>query len=73
VTILIVAAVALAVVSGFWYSYYQSEKRLRAHDHETVRLMEQQMEQLRATGGAPASIEQLSRKIEEFRARHNVK
>lgn len=69
---LIVAAVGLAVVSGFWYSYYQSVKALRAHDRETARIMEQAIAEL-ASAGAPAeTIHAAQQKLDQFRATHRT-
>ena len=72
-TILILVALALAVVAGFWYSYYQSLKKLRAHDRETVRLMERDLARLELDGAPPDAVAAFRARIEEFRAKHNVK
>ncbi len=69
----IVIALAIAVVCGFWYSYYQSVKKLKAHDRETVRLMEQEIEALEAGGAAPDRIALARGKLDEFRVKNRVK
>ena len=71
--ILIVSALALAVVAGFWYSYYQSLEKLRAHDRETVRLMEQDLDRLTSASAPLDAVEASRRKLEEFRTKHNVR
>ena len=71
-TFLIIAAIALAVVAGFWYSYYQSLKKLRAHDRETVRLMERDLKRMRESGASTDTLDGFQRRIDEFRAKHKV-
>jgi hypothetical protein len=71
-TILILVALALAGVTGFWYSYYQSLKKLKAHDRETVRLMERDLAQLEGSGASPQTLAALRVRIDEFRTKHNV-
>ena len=72
-TLLIIAAIALAVVAGFWYSYYQSVKKLRAHDRETVRLMERDLERMRESDASAHTLQALQDRINEFRAKHKVR
>jgi hypothetical protein len=72
-TLLIIAAIGLAIVAGAWYSYYQSVKKLRAHDRETVRLMEHDLEQLRRSGAPSHDIDAFQKRIDEFRAKNKVK
>ena len=72
-TILLLTALALAVIAGFWYSYYQSLRKLRAHDRETVRLMELDLERLQTTGASPDAIAAFRERIREFRAKHKVR
>ncbi|HYW33472.1 MAG TPA: hypothetical protein VE869_18365 [Gemmatimonas sp.] len=69
---LIVAAVGLAVVSGFWYSYYQSVQALRAHDRETARLMEEAIANLRTSGAPDETISAAQYKLDQFRATHRT-
>jgi hypothetical protein len=69
----LIAGIALAVVAGIWYSYYQSVRKLREHDRETVRLMELDLERLRTSGAPSRDVEEFRRRIEEFRAKHNVR
>jgi hypothetical protein len=71
-TILLLAALALAVIAGFWYSYYQSLKKLKAHDRETVRLMELDLERLQTSGASPDAVEAFRLRIQEFRTKHKV-
>ena len=71
-TILLLTALALAVIAGFWYSYYQSLKKLKAHDRETVRMMEQDLERLESGGASPDAIAAFRTRIQEFRAKHRV-
>ena len=68
----IVIALALAVVCGFWYSYYQSVKKLKAHDRETVRLMQEEVRALEQSGASLARIAGATRKLDEFRSKHHV-
>ncbi len=72
-TLLILVALALAVVAGFWYSYYLSVRKLRAHDQETVRMMEQQLEALVSAGAPAARVADARAKIDAFRAKHKVR
>jgi flagellar basal body-associated protein FliL len=72
-TILILVALALAAVAGFWYSYYQSLKKLRAHDRETVRLMEHDLAQLERSGASPETVAAFRARIDQFRTKHNVR
>ena len=72
-TLLILVALALAVVAGFWYSYYQSLRKLRAHDRATVRLMEHDLARLEGDGAPPEAVAAFRMRIDEFRTKHNVK
>lgn len=71
--LLILVALALAVVAGFWYSYYQSVQKLRAHDRETARMMEQQLEALLSAGAPAERVSDARAKLDAFRAKHNVR
>lgn len=70
---LVIAAVAIAIAAGFWYSYYQSLQKLREHDRETVRLMERDLKRMREAGAPAHSIDAFQKRIAEFRAKHDVK
>lgn len=72
-TILIIAAIAIAIVTGFWYSYYQSLKKLREHDRETVRLMQRDLDRMREAGASSRDLDAFAKRIEEFRAKNRVK
>ncbi len=69
----IVIALALAVVCGFWYSYYQSVKKLRAHDRETVAIMERDLAALERSGASPDAITAARQRLEAFRQKHGVR
>ena len=69
----IVAVIALAVVSGFWYSYYKSVQKLRAHDRESLRILDAELERLRSDGAPQSSIFEAEKRREEFRTKHRVK
>ena len=71
-TVLLLTALALAVIAGFWYSYYQSLQKLKAHDRETVRLMELDLAQLESSGASPDAIAAFRARIQEFRTKHKV-
>jgi hypothetical protein len=64
-TLLILVALALAVVAGFWYSYLQSLRTLRAHDLETVRLMERDLAHLESSGAGPEAVAARRARIED--------
>lgn len=68
----IAIVVALAIVSGFWFSYYQSVRRLREHDRETVRQMEQELSALQVSGAPTERLAAARKKIDDFRAAHRV-
>ena len=69
----ILVVIAMAIAAGFWFSYYQSVKKLRAHDRETVRLMEETLQRMQTTGSSPNDIAAMQRKIAEFRTKNRVK
>ena len=71
--LMLLAAVALAVVLGFWYSYYQSVRTLRAHDRATVALLEREVERLEVSGAPPQTIDEARRSIAAFRTKHRVR
>ena len=70
--VLHLTALALAVIAGFWYSYYQSLKKLKLHDRETVRLMELDLERLESSGASADAIAAFRLRIQEFRTKHKV-
>lgn len=69
----VLVAVALAVVCGFWYSYYQSVKKLKAHDRETVAIMERDLLALEQSGASPDAIAAARQRLTTFRQRHAVR
>lgn len=71
--LLILVALALAVVAGFWYSYYQSVRKLRAHDRETVLMMERQLEALVSAGAPTERVADARAKLDAFKAKHRVR
>lgn len=72
-TFAIIAIVAAAIVTGFWYSYYQSVKKLKAHDRETVAIMERDLEALEQRGATPDAISAARERLTAFRQKHGVR
>lgn len=72
-TYTIIAVIVAAVVSGFWYSYYQSVKKLRAHDRETLRIMERDLDALVTTGANAEAVALHRERIRVFREHHRLR
>ncbi len=69
----ILLVIAVAVVSGFWYSYYQSLKKLRAHDQESLLILDAEIKRMKSVGASESSIAEAELKRDEFRTRHRLK